>query len=171
MAWRRTSHSIISLALSRRNFSSSRMSASISAFGRVPVFGGKGIEREELDAGFLAGFDAFADGLGAGAVAGDARQAAVLGPAAVAIHDDGDVAWRARGCGHGGGRGRAGNRARHWKISRGRVFARGRGRHRRFSRACRPVPRCGRGRRAPRREDHRRCGTVVVSHLQPGRDS
>ena len=42
-----------------------------------------------------AGFDGGAGGLGAGAVAGDAREMALFGPAAVAVHDDGDVARQA----------------------------------------------------------------------------
>jgi hypothetical protein len=42
-----------------------------------------------------ASLDGHAGGLRAGAVSGDAGEMALLGPAAVAIHDDGDVAREA----------------------------------------------------------------------------
>ena len=62
------------------------------AFRALPVFGGKGIEGEELDPQIAAAFDAGADRVGAFFVAFDSRQSALLRPAAVAIHDNGDVA-------------------------------------------------------------------------------
>ena len=60
-------------------------------FGAAPVFYGEGVEGERFDVEAGAGFDDDARGFGAVAVAGDARQVAALGPAAVAVHDDGDV--------------------------------------------------------------------------------
>ena len=58
----------------------------------LPVFGRKGIEGEKLDPQIAAAFDAGAHRVGAFFVALDPRQSALLRPAAVAIHDDGDVA-------------------------------------------------------------------------------
>jgi hypothetical protein len=56
-----------------------------------PVVGGESEEREGMDAQGGGGFDDAADGLDAVLVAGMARESAALGPAAVAVHDDGDV--------------------------------------------------------------------------------
>ena len=42
-----------------------------------------------------AGFDGHARGLRAGAMSGDAGEMAFLGPAAIAVHDNGDVAREA----------------------------------------------------------------------------
>ena len=44
-----------------------------------------------MDAEARGGFDGVAHGVDAGAMAFDARQVALRGPAAVAVHDDGDV--------------------------------------------------------------------------------
>jgi len=60
-------------------------------FWTAPVFDGKGVEGEGLDVEARACFDGGARGLRAGAVTGDARKMALLGPTAVAVHDDGDV--------------------------------------------------------------------------------
>ena len=68
--------------------------------GAVPVFRGEGIEREVFHSEIDAGVRDLADGLGAGAVAFPAGQSAFLGPAAVAIHDDGDVAGDVWEVGH-----------------------------------------------------------------------
>ena len=61
------------------------------ALRALPVFRGKGIESEELDPQIAAAFDAGAHRVGAFLVALDPGQSALLRPAAVAIHDDGDV--------------------------------------------------------------------------------
>jgi len=65
-------------------------------FGAAPVFDGEGVEGERFDVQARAGLDGGARGLRAGGVAGDARKMTLLGPAAVAVHDDGDVARQAR---------------------------------------------------------------------------
>ena len=59
--------------------------------GAAPIFEREGVESEarELEAG--AGFDDFAGGFYSGAVSGDAREMTALRPAAVAVHDDGEV--------------------------------------------------------------------------------
>ena len=59
--------------------------------GAAPIFEREGVESEarKLQAG--AGFDDLAGGFHSGAVSGDAREMAALGPAAVAVHDDGEV--------------------------------------------------------------------------------
>ena len=60
----------------------------------LPVFRGEGVDRQILHADVLAvGRDA-AEGLAAGRVTGSARKAALLCPAAIAVHNDGDVARR-----------------------------------------------------------------------------
>ena len=64
-------------------------------FGAAPVFNGEGVEREGFDVQPGAGFDGGAGGIRAGTVTGDAREMTLLGPAAVAVHDDGDVAREA----------------------------------------------------------------------------
>ena len=66
-----------------------------------PVLAAEAVERQLADAEPAALLDGGADALDAAAVALDARQAALLGPAAVAVHDDGDVPRQA-----GRGRGR-----------------------------------------------------------------
>ena len=57
----------------------------------APVFQREGVEGEARELQACAGFDDFAGGFHSGAMAGDARQMALLRPAAVAVHDDGDV--------------------------------------------------------------------------------
>ena len=57
----------------------------------LPVLDGEGVERQRVELEPRAGLDDLADGRDAGAVALDARRAALAGPAAVAVHDDGDV--------------------------------------------------------------------------------
>ena len=64
----------------------------IEFLGRAfPVFAGKAIKRDLLDAQPVALFRHPADAGGALAMSFDARQAPLPGPAPVAIHDDGDV--------------------------------------------------------------------------------
>ena len=64
-------------------------------FGAAPIFNGEGIEGEGLDLEARAGFDGSAGRLRARAVTGDARKMTLLGPAAIPVHDDGDVAGEA----------------------------------------------------------------------------
>ena len=61
------------------------------------VFEGKGVEGEigKADAG--GGFGDSADGFSAALMAEEALEAALVGPAAIAVHDDGDVARHAIG--------------------------------------------------------------------------
>jgi hypothetical protein len=59
--------------------------------GAVPVLDGKGVERQVFDARLARGAHDGADGLDAVAMPLHARQAALFGPASVAIHDDGHV--------------------------------------------------------------------------------
>ena len=59
--------------------------------GPVPVLGGKGVEREILDAEFPRRADDFARRIRAAPVPLDARQTMLFRPAPVAVHDDGDV--------------------------------------------------------------------------------
>ena len=81
--------------------------------GAVPVFRGEGVERELLDVEAGRFFDDGADGFGAGAVACEAWETAGAGPAAVAVHDDGDVA-RGRRLGGDAEDGGAGKLTRRW---------------------------------------------------------
>ncbi len=62
----------------------------------LPVLDREGVERQHLEAQPGRGLDRLAHGLDAGAVALDARLAALLRPAAVAVHDDRDVTRQAR---------------------------------------------------------------------------
>ena len=62
-----------------------------SALGRCQFSVRKRVKGQELHAEFAAALDALAHGARAFLVAEDARQAALFGPAAVAIEDDGDV--------------------------------------------------------------------------------
>ena len=63
----------------------------------APVFQRKGVQGEARDMQARASLDDDARGLHSGAVAGNARQMAALRPAAVAIHDDGEVLRQALG--------------------------------------------------------------------------
>ena len=53
-----------------------------------PVFRREGVDGQPIDAELAGGAHALAQRLDAGAMAGQPRQAARLGPAAVAVHDD-----------------------------------------------------------------------------------
>ena len=57
----------------------------------LPVLDRERVERQDLDAETGRRFDDVADRIDPGAVAFDTRQMALRGPAAVAVHDDGDV--------------------------------------------------------------------------------
>ena len=57
----------------------------------LPVLRGESVERQIFDTQFGCPPDTAAHGLRSSLVAGDPRQAACLGPAAVAIHDDGNM--------------------------------------------------------------------------------
>ena len=57
----------------------------------LPVLDRERVERQDLDAEAGGGLDRVAHGVDAGAMPFDARQVALRGPAAVAVHDDGDV--------------------------------------------------------------------------------
>jgi len=59
--------------------------------GAAPVFEREGIEREARELEARARFDDFAGGFYSGAMAGYAGEMAALGPAAVAVHDDGEM--------------------------------------------------------------------------------
>ena len=61
-------------------------------FGAAPVFDREGVESERFDVQTGAGFDGDAGGTGAIAVTGNPGKMALLSPAAVAVHDDGDMA-------------------------------------------------------------------------------
>ena len=58
----------------------------------VPVFLGEREQRQDFDARLDRAFDRFAHRLHPGPVTERARQPAFIGPAAVAVHDDRDVA-------------------------------------------------------------------------------
>ena len=68
------------------------MRSAISSVASPPVLRREGVERENFDAVIGGRLQRAPDRFGAGAMAGDARQPALLRPAAVAVHDDGDVA-------------------------------------------------------------------------------
>ena len=70
-------------------------------FWAHPVFGAEGVDGEIFDAVVAAGAQDGAQGIRAGAVPEEARPSALLGPAAVAVHDDGDVARDAGDLGRG----------------------------------------------------------------------
>ncbi len=59
--------------------------------GPLPVLDREGVERQHADAEPGGGLDGVAHRLDAGAMPFDARQVPLRGPAAVAVHDDGDV--------------------------------------------------------------------------------
>ena len=60
-------------------------------FGAVPVFDGKGVKCQIFNSRLAGGADDGADGFDAVAMAFDAGQMALLGPAPVAVHDNGHV--------------------------------------------------------------------------------
>ncbi len=60
------------------------------------VFEREGVEGDPGDVDARGGFDDVLDGLGALLVAEEALEGAFAGPAAVAVHDDGDVLREAR---------------------------------------------------------------------------
>src|SRR5262245_42864630 len=62
------------------------------AVATLPVLRRESVERKHLDAMIGGRLERALDRLGAGAMPGDAGQTARFGPAAVAVHDDGDVA-------------------------------------------------------------------------------
>ena len=70
------------------------MRKSTSAWGRRQ-FRARSVEREAWQLQTRAGFDDFARGFYSGAVSCNARQVAALRPAAVAVHDDGEVLGQA----------------------------------------------------------------------------
>jgi hypothetical protein len=57
----------------------------------APVFGRKRVDGQDVHAGVCAGNRDATHVFGAGVVSGEAWQAAPIGPATVAIHDDADV--------------------------------------------------------------------------------
>ena len=61
------------------------------AGGAAPVLTAEGVDGQPGDASLDGGLHRAADGAGALAMAGDARQAARLCPATVAVHDNGHV--------------------------------------------------------------------------------
>jgi hypothetical protein len=63
--------------------------------GAAPVFDREGVQGERFDVQASAGLDGGAGGLRAGSVSRDAREVALLGPTAISVHDDGDMAGEA----------------------------------------------------------------------------
>ena len=76
---------------SRRYRFSSVISVDTSVIGTLPVLDGERVQRQDLDAEPGGRLDDVADRFDAGAMALDPRQVSLRGPAAVAVHDDGDV--------------------------------------------------------------------------------
>jgi hypothetical protein len=72
----------------------SRRIVSSSSLVRIalPVLGGEAVQGHVLDAAIASGAHGAADGLDALAMPGDDGQVMAPGPAAIAIHHDGDVA-------------------------------------------------------------------------------
>ena len=64
-------------------------------FGAAPILDGKGVESERFDLQTRGGLDGNTGRFCSGAVSGNARKMTLLSPAAVAVHDDGDVAREA----------------------------------------------------------------------------
>jgi hypothetical protein len=62
-------------------------------FRPCPVLAGEREQGQRLDAAVEADVDAEVDRAGTGTMADQPRTAATFGPAAVAVHDDGKVAW------------------------------------------------------------------------------
>jgi hypothetical protein len=77
--------------------------------GPAPVLAGEREQRQVLDAALDRRADDRPHGLDALAVPGHARQQPLLGPAAVAVHDDRDVPRNAAGGGNLAGRARMGH--------------------------------------------------------------
>ena len=75
----------------RRYRFSSIISMLTSARRTLPVLDGEGVQRQHVDAEPRRRLDDVADGIDAGAMAFDTRQMPLCGPAAVAVHDDGDM--------------------------------------------------------------------------------
>ena len=73
-------------------------------FGRrtAPVFRGKCVERQVFHTQLDTRFHYLANGFRPGTVTLESWKPAFLGPAAIPIHDDGDVAWDFRMFHHGG---------------------------------------------------------------------
>ena len=67
----------------------------------------EGVQGDEFDPAILRHFEGALDRFRAAAVAFNAWQAAFVGPATIAIHDDGDMRWRAGGRGLGRFHGRS----------------------------------------------------------------
>ncbi len=67
-----------------------------TSWSLLPVLFGKRVKRKSGNADAGSGLDRVAHGLNAGAMSGDPRHVAPLGPAPVAVHDDGDVSWEPR---------------------------------------------------------------------------
>ncbi len=57
----------------------------------LPVVGGKRKHRERADSQLARSIGDAPHGMGSGAMSGDTRQAALLRPTAIAVHDDGHV--------------------------------------------------------------------------------
>ena len=74
--------------------------------GPAPVLGGEAVQGEIADADLAGGTDGAPDGLDAAPVSLDPRQAAPRRPAAVAVHDDGDMGREPRSRIGGAGLGR-----------------------------------------------------------------
>lgn len=70
----------------------------------APVLGTEREQRDEFDAAARAAFDGRANRVDAARVTGDARQAPLRRPTAIAVHDDRDVTRDSRDIGHGNGR-------------------------------------------------------------------
>jgi hypothetical protein len=64
-------------------------------FGAAPIFDRESVKGERFDVQTRGGFDGHAGGLRASAVSRDTGKMAFLSPAAVAVHDDRDVARKA----------------------------------------------------------------------------
>lgn len=71
----------------------------------LPIFRRKGIDRQDLDAQVVGSDDDALERIGTGAMAVTAGQALALGPAAIAVHDDGYVAGNVVRIQHGFGHG------------------------------------------------------------------
>ena len=72
-------------------------------WGAAPVFGAKGKQCQVLDAKSGGDLHDVSNTSGTGSMAHGCGQHALFGPAAVAVHDDGHVRWRAHGLARHGG--------------------------------------------------------------------